>query len=56
MEQQPAGKRDDTTANPFGVSLDGPLQRGTHACAINPKVAESTDLGMFGTRHPGGGG
>lgn len=59
MEKLRAAMQDEKNANPFGIQMEGPLQRsataGNHSLKINPKVAESSDLGFFGTRHPGGG-
>lgn len=55
MEQLHVVMHDENIANPFGIQMEGPMQRKAHALKINTKVAESTDLGMFGTRHPGGG-
>jgi hypothetical protein len=58
MEKLRKAMHDDKSANPFGIQMEGPLQRSatasTHAQKINTKVAESTDLGLFGTRHPNG--
>lgn len=52
MEQLHMTMHDETTANPFGIPMEKPLQRTDRVSKINPKVPESTDLGMFGTRHP----
>lgn len=39
--------------NPFHIQMEGPMPPGMAGTKINPKVAESTDLGLFGSRHPG---
>ena len=44
----------EDVANPFCIQMEGPMPPGTAGTKINPKVAESTDLGLFGSRHPGG--
>ncbi|KAF1004088.1 MAG: hypothetical protein GAK28_04252 [Luteibacter sp.] len=54
MEQQRKAMHDDTIANPFIIQMEGPMPPGSTSTKINPKVAESTDLGLFGSRHPGG--
>jgi hypothetical protein len=39
--------------NPFGIPMDGPLQRTTAAAKREPKIDDTGDIGRIGSR--GGG-
>lgn len=53
MEQLRAAMQDEKTANPFGILMEGPLERCTTANKHEPKINDSGDIGRFGSR--GGG-
>jgi hypothetical protein len=54
MEKPGAPMHDERIANPFGILMEGPLQRSTTAIKHEPKINDSGDIGTFGSTHGGG--
>jgi hypothetical protein len=54
MEKLGAPMHDERIANPFGILMEGPLQRSTTAIKHEPKINDSGDIGTFGSTHGGG--
>jgi hypothetical protein len=54
MEQLGVPMRDERIANPFGILMEGPLQRCTTAIKREPKINDSGDIATFGSTHGGG--
>ncbi|NII05457.1 hypothetical protein KR767_16755 [Luteibacter anthropi] len=49
MDKLDLAKHDESMANPFGIQMEGPLQRTTAAMKHEPKIADSGDIGRFGS-------
>jgi len=53
MDQRDLAMQDTGMMNPFGIPMDGPLQRTMAAFKHEPKIDDTGDIGRIGSR--GGG-